>query len=295
MVGAFSEQQPVVQDPDQLITQVRQRLNGNTLGKGWGNLNHLGRIKGSAVLFLLTTHQTDPHQSPEPCLLLNKRSQKVLQPGDLCCPGGGVEPIDRWLAFLMRLPLSPLRRWPQGRHWQYKDPKRAKGLAVLLTTALREAYEEMRLNPLRVSFLGPLPAQQLIMYERLIYPLAGWMPPHQDLAPNWEVERIVYIPLARLLEPANYARLKLTFKSGNQSMQRKDDFPCFIHHGNQGKEVFWGATFRIATDFLQQVFGFQLPDLNHAPIYERHLDQTYLSGSIVTGNSQNRVENKNDY
>lgn len=291
----ITEQQPIAQEPQQLIEQVRHRLNGHGLGKGWGDLSHQSHIRGSAVLFLLTSHRTTPDKAPEPCLLLNKRSQKVLQPGDLCCPGGGVERVDRLLAPLMRLPQSPLRQWPQGRQWQARDPNGAKALAVLLTTALREAYEEMRLNPICVSFLGPLPAQKLIMYERLIYPLAGWMPPHQRLKPNWEVERLVYIPLARMLEPANYARLKLSFSSDNKHVRRKDEFPCFIHQGRQGREVFWGATFRIAMDFLNQVFGFQLPDLAHASILARHLGRTYLSGSIMAAKRHSGVENEHDY
>jgi 8-oxo-dGTP pyrophosphatase MutT (NUDIX family) len=278
---ASSEHPMIATHPRQLIQQVRRQLNGEAFSGNWDDLSVQSNIKRSAVLLLLTMHQRHAGAPFEPCLLLNKRSEKVLQPGDLCCPGGGVGRLDRWAAPFMQGPLTPLTRWPGWQRWRSGNTGRARGLALLLATGLREAWEEMRLNPFRVTFLGPLPVQKLIMFDRLIYPLAGWVPSNLRLKPNWEVARIVYIPLARLLEPTHYARLRLSAMARNHLTPRKEDFPCFIHQDRNGEEIFWGATFRIAIDFLNQVFGFELPDLKETPIRNKRLGPAYLNGSLM--------------
>lgn len=263
-----------------MVDRIRHSLDGNGLQTGWGRNLGRGDIKESAVLFLLTHHQSEEGRQAEPCLLLNKRSQKVLQPGDLCCPGGGIEPQDRLLSRVLRWPFSPLRKWPAWDRWKRHSSESIDGLSMLLATALRECWEEMRLNPFKVSFLGPLPIQKLVMFKREIYPLVGWVPQGQTLVPNWEVERIVHLPLRRLLEGRHYARYRLTFDTRQGVSHRKEDFPCFIHNGRGGEEILWGATFRIAMDFLRLVFGFQRPDSGEeAPVIHRRLDDVYLNGS----------------
>lgn len=265
--------------PREMKAQIRRSLDGNGLQNEWGRHLGQGEIKESAVLLLLTHRQAEDGQPAEPCLLLNKRSQKVLQPGDLCCPGGGIEPKDRLLSRVLRLPFSPLRRWPSWNRWKRDSSAGVDALSLLLTTALRESWEEMRLNPFKVAFLGPLPIQKLVMFKREIYPLVGWVPRGQTLVPNWEVERIVHLPLRRMLEGQHYARYRLTFDTTEGVSHRKEDFPCFIHNGRGGKEILWGATFRIVMDFLRSVFGFQLPDLKEAPVIHRRLNDAYLNGS----------------
>ena len=165
----------------------------------------------SAVLFLLGEfEQADGKGIPEPCLILNKRSQQVRQPGDLCCPGGGIAPTkDALLASLLHLPGFPLRRWPHWLAWRRQCPAQASRLARLLATGLREAFEEMRLNPWMVTFLGPLPPQPLRMFRRVIYPMAVWIPRQQHFTLNWEVASVVRIPLRRLLQTSHYARFRL--------------------------------------------------------------------------------------
>ena len=60
-------------------------------------------VTASGVLFLLGQRQNQHSGEGEPCLILNKRSIKVKQPGDLCCPGGRVAPrLDGLLAKLVR-------------------------------------------------------------------------------------------------------------------------------------------------------------------------------------------------
>ena len=97
----------------------------------------------SVVLLLLGICPPAPHKPAEPCLILNKRSSKVRQPGDICCPGGGIAPhLDRLGAHLLRLPGTPLRKWIYYRFWRRRAPQGMPRLRLLLATALREGTAE---------------------------------------------------------------------------------------------------------------------------------------------------------
>ncbi len=263
----------------EVFRRIRRSLDGNGLQTDWGLQIDDGHIKASAVLFLLTLRPPEEGQPAEPCLVLNKRSRRVLQPGDLCCPGGGIASKDRLLSYALHWPFSPLQKWPTWKRWKRTSYRSARRLSLLLATALRESWEEMHLNPFKVAFMGPLPSQKLVLFRREIYPLVGWVSQRQPLAPNWEVERIVHLPLRKLVQEKHYARYRLSFDTPQEVNRRNEDFPCFVHYGRGGKEILWGATFRITMDFLKLVFGFDLPDLRQAPVIYRQLDETYLSGS----------------
>ncbi len=230
----------------------------------------------SAVLFLLGTDS-----SGEPVLILNKRSQRVRQGGDLCCPGGGIAPIiDRLLARWINLPRMPLSRWPHGSWWRRYRKTDFPKLALLLAAALREGFEEMRLNPLGVRFLGPMPAQHLVMFKRAIYPMVGWVNHQKRFFPNWEVEKIVTIPVAAFFDVANYARYRISFKTGTPGVPDMPyrDMPCFIHRHNGDNELLWGATYRITERFLKTIFGYVPPPMTSLPVIHRRLGRHYLEG-----------------
>jgi 8-oxo-dGTP pyrophosphatase MutT (NUDIX family) len=265
--------------PHEMLPWIRRRLGGKGLQADWRPPAGESQITASAVLFLLTLRSPVKDKPAEPCLLLNKRSRRVLQPGDLCCPGGGIEPKDRLLSLALRWPFSPLLKWPGWKRWRNASSRSGRWLALSFAAALRESWEEMRLNPFKVAFLGPLPIQKLIMFRRKIYPLVGWVAQGQALTPNWEVARIVHLPLRNLLQERYYARYRLHFDTTRGAKQSEEDFPCFVHRDPNGEEVLWGATFRITMDFLKGVFGFELPDLSRAPVIHRQLDEAYLNGS----------------
>lgn len=236
----------------------------------------------SAVLFLLGMHCKEKDFSNAPCLILNKRSLKVKQPGDLCCPGGSISSrVDAFLSKILYLPGSPLTRWPYWQMWHKQRRQEAQNLALLFATCLREGFEEMRLNPLGVKFLGPLPQQQLIMFHRVIYPMVCWISRQKQFSPNWEVERVVYIPLQNLLNPSNYARYRLQIETSQEYGNNPEvkDYPCFIQKQKDHNEVLWGATFRITMAFLEIVFGFRPPDMGSLPIVSGSLDKNYLTGN----------------
>jgi len=236
----------------------------------------------SAVLFLLGPDCEEKRFSPKPCLILNKRSLKVKQPGDLCCPGGRISSrLDPYLAKLLYLPGSPLARWPYWPLWRKHRNQEARSLALLFATCLRESFEEMRLNPLGVKFLGPLPSQQLVMFRKVIYPMVCWTGRQKHFFPNWEVESIVFVPLRNLTNPSYYARYRLHIAKPHENKKDPDiiDYPCFLHEHQDESEVLWGATFRITMVFLEIVFGFKPPDTESLPVIHGSLDENYLTGS----------------
>jgi len=236
----------------------------------------------SAVLFLLGQHCDNLRASPEPCLILNKRSKRVKQAGDLCFPGGRIIPrSDFYFSKILRLPLFPLARWPYWHRWRDLRQGESRRLALLFAASLRESLEEMRLNPLLVKFLGPLSPQRLEMFHRVIYPMAGWITGQKRFFPNWEVEKIVYIPLRNLLNADGYAcyRLQMGPHRDNRGKGITQDFPCFLHQNRDEEEVLWGATYRIITVFLELVFGFIPPPMDTLPVIEGALDEDYLTGA----------------
>ncbi|MBL0714062.1 MAG: hypothetical protein JJV98_10220 [Desulfosarcina sp.] len=205
----------------------------------------------------------------------------VRQPGDICCPGGGIEPrIDAFGARLLRLPGSPLRRWEYYSRWQHQRPADLHQLRLLLATALREGLEEMRLNPLRVSFQGVLPPEPLVMFRRVIYPLVVWVGGQRRFHPNWEVEKVVRIPVRMFLNPQSYICYRLTMPATRVGeAEGRFDFLAFRFETPHGHEILWGATFRIAMAFLDRVFDFAPPGLENLEVMERQLPPHYLTGA----------------
>jgi hypothetical protein len=266
-------------NPRKLMGQIESRLDRDGIAEVWARADD-HHIRGSAVLFLLTQQCVAPGRKPELCLLLTKRSDRVMQPGDLCCPGGGIAPGDRILSGFMPLPLIPWRKWVQWLRWRVRHGAAGRRVMQVWTAGLRESWEEMHLNPFKVSLIGPLPVQQLILFRRLIFPLVAWVPACPRLRPNREVARIVCVPLRCLLDTGNFGRLRLTVKSGQTEIGRRDEFPCFIHHGRQGTEILWGATFRITMDFLNIAFDFALPAMDKLPVVQGRRDAAYFSGSL---------------
>jgi 8-oxo-dGTP pyrophosphatase MutT (NUDIX family) len=268
-------------DDSRLIPRIMQALDFHTSRMTVFDAVAADLTATSAVLLLLGRCGQAGGTPGDICLILNKRSPRVRQAGDLCCPGGSVSPrFDFYAAWLLGLPLAPLGRWPCWRAWRRERPFESRWLALYFATALREAFEEMRLNPLRVRFLGPLPQHRLVLFRRLIYPLAAWAPRQQRFRPNWEVERIMGIPLRQLLNPEHYIRYRLTMALSSEAEQPDQvrEVPAFRFPSADGPAILWGATYRITQAFLQTVFGFSPPAIEGLPLVSGHLGKTYLTG-----------------
>jgi 8-oxo-dGTP pyrophosphatase MutT (NUDIX family) len=272
------ERENLLEDSSRLAAHIQEVLGARSIRESLFPQGVSRSTEASAVLFLLSGKCPDSHDSRNPCLVLNKRSQMVKQPGDLCFPGGAISHgLDPKLAQIIRLPFFPLSRWAYWSKWQKERPRQARRMSVLLATGIRESFEEMTLNPLDVRFLGPLPPQSLVMFHREIFPFVGWIRSQRRFFINREVEKIVHIPLRELLNKENYARYKLLFNvpKGPVESGSYQHFPCFLHRTMMGTDVLWGATYRIVMIFLELIFGFKAPEMDRLDAVNGVIEDTY--------------------
>jgi len=269
----------LMQHPSHFSQHIISRLHAHTSRGQIFSERDLDIKTASAVLFLLSRYPGKDRLCGEPCLILNKRSATIRQPGDLCCPGGRVNPrLDTGLAKLLRLPFLPLVRWRYWPEWRKRRPQEKFWLRLLLATGLRESVEEMRLNPFGLKFFGPLPPQPLVMFQQVIYPMVIWISGQTRFYPNWEVEKVVRLPLRDFFNASMYARYRLRIETPSGA-ENVNTFPCFRYVKKQETEILWGATFRITMNFLKYVFGFSPPDIHSLPEVQGRLSRAYLSNN----------------
>ena len=229
----------------------------------------------AGVLVLLGKDPVCSDSASQYFFLLNKRSLHVQQPGDLCFPGGHPNQwFDLLLSRLILPHFLPLRKGPGFRLNKEMQKDSFKTILYFFSTALREGFEEMRLNPFGVDFLGALRCYRLQQFQRVIFPIVAIMKKEMSLKLNWEVEKIVKIPLAALFDHRNYARYKLKVKGKFKRIFKSDwvEYDCFIHREDgQLEEVLWGATYKITMAFLKTVFSFEPPHEKIRPVIEGEL------------------------
>ncbi len=159
-------------------------------------------------------------------------------------------------------------------------------VTLFLANALREAWEEVRVNPLNVRFLGALPSRELYVFSRIIFPVVGLVKKDWRFQPNREVERIVEIPLKALFEKENYGTLTVDIETSmpfSHQVERIRDFPCFLFTPPGGnEEILWGATMFIIMNFLEIVFDFKLPDEISDRVVRKSLRSDYATGNHNT-------------
>ncbi len=79
------------------------------------------------------------------------------------------------------------------------------GDADLVATAVREAHEEVSLDPAAVEIIGEIDHLQTVTSRSYIVPFVGALTGRPELAPNpAEVAAILHVTLAELLDPAIY-------------------------------------------------------------------------------------------
>jgi hypothetical protein len=108
-----------------------------------------------------------------------------------------------------------------------------------------------------------------------------WINHKQQFTPNWEVERVVYIPLRTLFDSSHYARYQLSIEISPQNGRNPEviDHPCFIQKDENNLDILWGATFRITMVFLEIAFGYKPPGMESLPVVFGSLDKNYLTGN----------------
>ena len=129
--------------------------------------------------------------------------------------------------------------FPGGRHHPDED-------ADLVATALREAHEEIGVDPLDVRLLGALDDIETVSTRFLITPYVGVLPHPYAFRPcPAEVDAIFTVPLRVLAAPDAERREIWEFDGRRVPI---DTCPVDGH-------VIWGATLRITRNLLRVLAG----------------------------------------
>jgi 8-oxo-dGTP pyrophosphatase MutT (NUDIX family) len=112
--------------------------------------------------------------------------------------------------------------------------------------ALREAHEEVALDPAAVELVGRLSTLATVVSLSHIVPVVGRLQGRPELRPAAvEVERILHVPLAELTGPDVFREERW----GEGSLERP------IYFFELVDETIWGATARILVELLSVVLG----------------------------------------
>jgi 8-oxo-dGTP pyrophosphatase MutT (NUDIX family) len=110
--------------------------------------------------------------------------------------------------------------------------------------ARREAHEEIGLDPASVEIIGELDRLATVTSGSFIVPYVGILPGRPDTVPSpHEVEAVLHVPLAELLDPAVFREERWTFPDGHE---RAITFFELVG------DTVWGATAAL----LRQLLGF---------------------------------------
>jgi 8-oxo-dGTP pyrophosphatase MutT (NUDIX family) len=193
---------PITLTEDYISQCLQAAIRDNPSADGFSevDLNEETRLKCAAVLVPLVWHDNEWN------LLYTRRADTVeSHKGQVSFPGGACD----------------------------------EGETTPEETALREAEEEIGLNPRDVKVLGWLPNLITITYFR-VTPVIGvvkW--PTVFRVGEHEVARIFTIPLAWLSNPSNRWQFEMQGRAHS----------LIAYHPYDG-ELLWGATARMTIDFL---------------------------------------------
>ena len=116
---------------------------------------------------------------------------------------------------------------------------------TLETTALRESWEEIGLEPKDAEILGGLDEAVTTTSNYVISPFVAFIPyPYKFTKNPEEVEEIIEVPVTALLDKNSF-REEVELRHGKPT-------PAYFYqyHGY----IIWGATARILKQFLELVF-----------------------------------------
>lgn len=111
--------------------------------------------------------------------------------------------------------------------------------------ALREAVEEVGIDPASVQVLGRLTPLHVAVSGYLLHPVVGISRARPSFAPaEWEVARLLEVPIDRLRDPAVVQREWRSLERMGTAIEV--DVPYFHLDG----EKVWGATAMVLAEFL---------------------------------------------
>ena len=179
----------------------------------------LGKRREYSVMLLITEIEGEEH------LVLEKRASTLKsQPGDICLPGGSIDPGE-----------SPME------------------------ASLRETMEELGVNKEEIELIGPMD-YFISPYGQTMYPFVARIR-HTDFQPNPdEVDRLILVPLSffEKKSPLIY-EIDMTAKMGEDFpyhlIENGKDYPFRKATNKQyfykyGDIVIWGFTAQIVKSFI---------------------------------------------
>lgn len=108
-------------------------------------------------------------------------------------------------------------------------------------TALREAHEEIGLDPVRPRIVGELEHLSTIVSKSYIVPVVATLDDRLQLSPQtMEADRVMWTPISDLTQPGTYHRERW----GLAPLDRP------LHFFDLDDETVWGATARMLVDLL---------------------------------------------
>ena len=111
----------------------------------------------------------------------------------------------------------------------------------LRATALREAHEEVGIDPGAVDVVAQLDGIGTVASRFTITPFVGFVTGRPALTPSpYEVVRVLEVPLSELLDPDAYREERWDMSTSDLG----------VHFYELEDETVWGATARILTSFL---------------------------------------------
>jgi len=159
----------------------------------------------SAVLVLFYPIDNSPH-----LVFIKRPVDNTVHSGQIAFPGGRVEHEDR----------------------SFEE------------TALREANEEVNIDPGQVTVIGSLSKLHIPPSNFDVYPIIGYSEIRHNLTGNYEVDRILEVSVDELLDPKTK-----TTKTINHRLGKLVDVPCYFVEG----EIIWGATAMMLGELLEIV------------------------------------------
>jgi 8-oxo-dGTP pyrophosphatase MutT (NUDIX family) len=201
---------------DLFIEQLTQKLNGSPLPGLPAQLSmapetrqeELKRIKSkslprqSAVLVLFYPNDGDTR-----LIFMKRPADQTIHSGQVSFPGGRVEKEDR----------------------------------DFVDTALREAREEVNVNPDEVQVIGSLSKLHIPPSNFDVYPIIGYTLRRPDFKGNYEVDKLIEVSMEELLD-----RRTKTTKTIHHRLGKLVDVPCYFVQG----EIIWGATAMMLGELL---------------------------------------------
>jgi len=165
-----------------------------------------GKQKKAAVVLILY------ERDGEPWVLFTRRTERVADhKGQICFPGGSQDPAD----------------------------------ASLVDTALREAREELGIDPSRLRVVAGLEPVFTVVTRYVIAPFVAYTPRRPEIRPDaFEVAEVIDAPIAALLDPA-IQRVEVWDSHG---------VPRNVYFYQYGEHNIWGATARILKQFLDRCY-----------------------------------------